>query len=904
MRSRARLSLLPPLLVLAVARCQCEPPPDEGDLVDIKVLEDTRVLDAADRASLTSDEGGVLRFESPTARIEALAPLDVIVSTPTPVAPAGLIRLVIEVERDGDAVVARTVNAPIQLAFEHVHVRATRSTPSDLEPTHLTSTAASALTVPGGGGITFTLDEPLFNVDESDASTYDQVMAKGSLKGGLDYTFTIDFDWGDVAAGIDEVNQCLEDLLTGGWFSGVLEGDLPCNPKEILPEVKTGLDIVAGAHAEVALDGAAFLGYNKTYPLYHEVLDPIVLDPLVFVPHLDVTATFSGHAGSHFELSYTGDATLSTGIAYSTKHGLDFDPPDVDYDFTAGDVDAVLTAGSSASVGPELSVLLYDLMGPTGGLNVGVKLEANRDDTTCFHLYGTVGGHVGVFVGFKELPGFTLIDEKKPFNIAEEEFASGDCVPFPPEAEPGPHAGQPPLSAFQDPQFPPFAYAYPGTVDGYPVEWPGAEVEWSSLTPTIDGRFWLTGSDVEVLTSLDTDGSVVFAKRYTADVPYWQDLSSPKLLLSRAVPLLDATVMVIAHPYTLLKLTPSGDLVWARHFEREPYRETWLRFTDGIDDGAGGLYVVGNVGEDYANDELHDVWLMRLGGDGDILWSRRLRAPDGWNLTARSLARVDDDLLLVGDIFNVDGVRSRGLVARLSSDGDVTWATEIVADDCGQFEERMWLTSITPSYDGDFNIGGGISYSGHFGFVAKVHPEDGSMPWSNAFGTTELGHLGPMVTSLVQLPTTGFLAAGLYSGDDTRADMWLAGLDSAGAPMWARLYGGSANPADALYRDDTYPTIVLTQDGGAIVAGYTSTLTDAAFDSTWAFKAPARDGAIDFDVGPARSLEVTFAVDPACVDAGAISLTSEADPVAPLVPLTVFVQDVGLTPVSLGAVTP
>ena len=135
---------------------------------------------------------------------------------------------------------------------------------------------------------------------------------------------------------------------------------------------------------------------------------------------------------------------------------------------------------------------------------------------------------------------------------------------------------------------------------------------------------------------MEPDGSALWSRRYTADVPFWPDLGEPKLLLSRAAPMGDGTMLVAAYPYTLLRLDLAGELLSARRFMKEPFKETWLRFTDLVGDGANGFYLVGHIGESYSEAYLHDAWLLRLDQDGDALWSRRLAAP-GLQLTARAL---------------------------------------------------------------------------------------------------------------------------------------------------------------------------------------------------------------------------------------------------------------------------
>src|SRR3990167_2738788 len=106
--------------------------------------------------------------------------------------------------------------------------------------------------------------------------------------------------------------------------------------------------------------------------------------------------------------------------------------------------------------------------------------------------------------------------------------------------------------------------------------------------------------------------------------------------------------------------------------------------------------------------------------------------------------------------------------------------------------------------------------------------------------------MGFSATSIVRLPTSGSLAAGIYSGAQGNADTWLGALDGAGRLLWMRRYGALATEGQLVFRSETHPTIQLTQDGGALLASYAESLT-ADRAGLWVFKAPAKDGQITFD---------------------------------------------------------
>lgn len=870
--------------------CQCEPtsPADEVDELEYELFDSTHLLDADTLATIQRvDSDTTLHFNGTPAALGNLQRFDVLLAGSSAATPRGLMRLVTSTETTAAGLIVHTLPAPLPMAFKRLHVKARRVTPAAGQPVAVGrhGQLQQSLSFTQDGWQTWNVDEPLYDADDDPSSTYDQVYGKGVMAGGISYTFSIDADWDDVLNSIEDVKDCLESVITLQF---------ECSPEDLLPEVKTGMQIDAGASAELQMSGVAFLGYSEEYTLYQETLEPITVWPLVFIPHLEVIAKFEGGASSQFNLTWSAHALAQAGLNYSTKSGPSIPEPVFDGGFEPGPVEAVLQAHASLMVGPQVSILLYDVIGPTASLMIGGELRADQDLVPCWHLIGRVDGSVGIFVGLKELPGFTLIDEKKEFNIAEQEFATGNCA-APPALAP-PQAGDPDPNALQNPQFAPWAFAYPGTVDGHPYEGPGAQIEWSALTPTIDGHFWLTGSDLKVLTSLAPDGSVTWARRYIADVDFWRDTLVPDLLITRAVPTGDAAVLLIAHPYTLLKVDPSGQLFWARHFAIDAYRETWLRFTDAVADGSGGFYVAGTRGDD-ANDALtHDAWVLRLDAAGEVVWSRRL-GDGAWGENPRALVALDDGVLAAGAMWQSAGAKWRGLVFRLDGQGSVIWARQIVADDCGSYEQRIHLTTALSSRDGDINVGASIENSGYEAGVLKIKL-DGSMPWFTSFRSASSAHLGPITTALVQLPDSGFLAAGIYSGAQVEDDIWLAGLDAAGGVQWARRYGGHQNPSDSLRIDDDYPTLRITQDGGALVAAHSVAFTGE--DATWAFKVPARSGALTL------SSALNASVDDLATAAGQTCLTSAAwnlpvvDTAAPaLETLTVAVEPVAIPAVGL-----
>src|SRR5690606_4957707 len=131
------------------------------------------------------------------------------------------------------------------------------------------------------------------------------------------------------------------------------------------------------------------------------------------------------------------------------------------------------------------------------------------------------------------------------------------------------------------------------------------------------------------------------------------------------------------------------------------------------------------------------------------------------------------------------------------------------------------------------------------------------------------------------LPTSGYLLAGTlrYSRDGTysgsQQDVWLGSGDGVGRLQWLRRYGGSRMQKDVPRYSDTYGSVSLTKDGGALLVGFTDTLTPEG-SGLWAMKVPAKDGVIAFDPSTTATTEVVSTEGkPSC-------FTQQDAPIAPI----------------------
>jgi Ig-like domain CHU_C associated len=250
----------------------------------------------------------------------------------------------------------------------------------------------------------------------------------------------------------------------------------------------------------------------------------------------------------------------------------------------------------------------------------------------------------------------------------------------------------------------------------------------------------------------------------------------------------------------------------------------------------GGYVVVGysssNISGDKSEDSEggEDYWIVKMNSAGQKVWDRTIGgSADDF---ARSVAATyDGGCIVVGtsssDISGSKSDDSQGLedywVVKLDSDGNVEWDRTIGGDD----EDKA--TSIIELSDGSFAIAG-YSKSGISGnkTQANIGNEDywivkisisGTIQWNKTFG----GDLFDYATSLTTnfdgtIAVAGYSYSGI-SGNKTEAsrgqyDYWVIKIDASGNLLWNKTLGGD------LF--DFANSISKTNDGGYVVAGYTS----------------------------------------------------------------------------------
>jgi hypothetical protein len=252
----------------------------------------------------------------------------------------------------------------------------------------------------------------------------------------------------------------------------------------------------------------------------------------------------------------------------------------------------------------------------------------------------------------------------------------------------------------------------------------------------------------------------------------------------------------------------------------------WLIKTD----GSGNMEwnrTIGGAGDDYAfclvevSDSGYtiagytrsygagrdDFWLVKTDASGNVEWNQTY---GGW----------DDDGAISLVLCSDGGYALAGMTESFGygSDRDDFWLVK--TDSSGNMEWNHTYGGIIREYgfclvqasDGGYAFGGSTCAFGagnHDSWLVKTD-SFGNMEWNQTYGGADVDG----TTSLVQTADGGYALSGSTKSFGLgEEDFWLIKTDASGRMEWNRTYGEAA--------DDISSSLVLTSDGGYVIAGYT-----------------------------------------------------------------------------------
>jgi hypothetical protein len=250
--------------------------------------------------------------------------------------------------------------------------------------------------------------------------------------------------------------------------------------------------------------------------------------------------------------------------------------------------------------------------------------------------------------------------------------------------------------------------------------------------------------------------------------------------------------------FWVIKLDSSGAVVWEK-----TYGGTNNESVSTIVQASDGGYIVAGYSASFCSSSF-DIWLVKLDNSGTVAWQKTYGGTNADN--AFSLVQTSGGGYVIAGYTKSFGTgKCDVLVMMLDSSGAVTWEKTYG----GTNDDIAY--SMAQTSDGGYIVAGCTKSFGAGGYDAWILKLDGSgiTNWQKTCGGTS----DDIFKSVVQTSDGGYVAAGYTKSFGAGLnDYWVVKLDSSGAVVWEKTYGGATN--------DYCSSMSQTSDGGYVAAGY------------------------------------------------------------------------------------
>lgn len=250
----------------------------------------------------------------------------------------------------------------------------------------------------------------------------------------------------------------------------------------------------------------------------------------------------------------------------------------------------------------------------------------------------------------------------------------------------------------------------------------------------------------------------------------------------------------------LLKIGANGDTIWTRTFGEPNISELGRSVRQTADNG----YIVAG----YSGiGEHNQVYLLKTDSDGNFEWDGFYGiTPDNRGHCVRQTS--DGGYIIAGQAYIIRGPFGSydSYIIKTNAQGGVEWERVFGG------EMNEYSLAVIELANGDFLAAGRTQSFGVWdAYLMRLSPFGDSL-WARAVGDAAADE----ATDIMELPDqSGFVFSGISvapsRGD---ADFYLARTDVNGVIVWSHHYGGTS--------DDDAQSLIRTADGGYILTGMTS----------------------------------------------------------------------------------
>lgn len=224
----------------------------------------------------------------------------------------------------------------------------------------------------------------------------------------------------------------------------------------------------------------------------------------------------------------------------------------------------------------------------------------------------------------------------------------------------------------------------------------------------------------------------------------------------------------------------------------------------------GGYVVVGSTASLGSGGE--DVWIVKLYDNGTLNWSKVMGSSN--DDRAYAVVEVEDGYILAG-YATAEAGDTNFFLAKIDTNGEIIWEKQYGGSG------NDIATALIPTKDGGLAVAGYSSSSGsggYAGILLKTNAE-GSLEWSSYYGKEK----NSQVFALLQTADGGYLLGGRCQ-NSTREDFdgWVVKTNQTGALDWNQTYGSTG--------DESFYAVISTDDGSYAFAGDTTSSGAGQYD--------------------------------------------------------------------------
>ena len=264
----------------------------------------------------------------------------------------------------------------------------------------------------------------------------------------------------------------------------------------------------------------------------------------------------------------------------------------------------------------------------------------------------------------------------------------------------------------------------------------------------------------------------------------------------------------------LLRLDNQGEIIWTKTYGGSD-NDYAFSVKQTFDNG----FIVAGYTESFGN-PVRDILLIKFNEVGDTLWTF-IYDGEYWSEGHSVQQTSDGGFIVVGkEYLSANGYDA--LLIRLDNSGNVLWTRNYGGSET---DEGYY---VQQTMDGGFIFTGYTNSISEDRHVLLIKTDNnGNALWTKAYGEnppfgSERGNF------VLEVTDGGYIIGGVtYSVDTFSEDLYVIRTNDSGEVQWTYKYGGDF--------DDQATSLLKSQDGGYIIAGWTESFGDA-FSNAWLLK--------------------------------------------------------------------